>query len=229
MPWQGVIPLSPLDRTSSRALLDAITDGLDPIIAEKILGLGQDNPHLIEILVNDLRSNGEDALVSLSDGQNKWDWRAPETMNRALGGLLFGLPADANRLLDLIAVGERQITIGEAVKILGIDEKAAGASALKLLERGLVRFDGDSLSMKNELHKIYVRSRMNPDIRRFMHARLAKHVSADLPGHFDTTLEQAHHLLGAESIEEAVRREVQEEVLGKPADAMNRLLQPNRS
>ncbi len=201
MPWQSTIPLEPLDRAASRELLRAVAEDLDSELAERILELGQDNPHLIEILANDLRKNGEDAIVSRSDGS--WNWRAPDTMNRALGGILFGLTTNSQRVLDLIAVVERQIKVTDAVSVLNIGDAEVEVSAMELLERGLVRFDGEALAMKNELHKLYVRSRMNPDIRRFMHARLARQVSAS-PNGFDTALEQAHHLMRADSLTEAV-------------------------
>lgn len=217
MPWQSTLPLSPLDRESSRALLSAISENLESDLAERVLELGQDNPHMLEILINDLRENGDDAIVSLKGPKSEWKWRASGTMNQALTGLMVGLTANSRRLLDLVAVIERQITIAEAVRVLSIDEKAANSAALELLERGLVRFDGDALAMKNELHKIYVRSQMNPDMRRFIHARLAKDVAAEHPNYFDTTLEQAHHLLGAEAIPEAV-----EKVVGGASRALDR-------
>ena len=153
MPWQSTLPLSPLDRESSRALLSAISENLESDLAERVLELGQDNPHMLEILINDLRENGDDAIVSLKGPKSEWKWRASGTMNQALTGLMVGLTANSRRLLDLVAVIERQITIDEAVRVLSIDEKDAKSAALELLERGLWRSDGGALEMKKERPK----------------------------------------------------------------------------
>ena len=196
LPWTETVELHPLDRSQAVTLIrDLSTDAKPPgaEIRDAIVRLSQGNPYHIEVLLTDWRMHQEDSLVaaeSIGDGV-ALSWAPPEDLRAAFARQYGGLSADAQHVLQVLAVAGKAMSPHDVSSLLGLTEGASERVVLEMLDRGVGRVEEGRLSFKNELYRAYVYHAMGTDRRRYHHAQFAQRLAEGNP------LELVHHYIGA--------------------------------
>ncbi len=209
--WNRRVVLRPLSPEHARALIEVQTtdaDGPDCDIAGKMVELADGNPYLLEMLLSDWLRDRDHSLVAAEvrgDGTGA-RWRPPDTMRRAFRRQYHGLSGAAQRLLAVLAVAGRQMTVEEIGRLASLDAAAVDRATVEALDRGLLRVERGSLSFKNEIHRAFVYfASLTDDSRRYHHDRLAESLGHQARGDdFQRALEASHHLLRAGRPDDAV-------------------------
>jgi len=172
-PDRRELTVGPLTQAEARDLaLDLLgrADAPSRAAAHTLAKASQGNPFLLDELVKHLAGGG-----ALPDGRLE------------VGDVLYErvarLPADARRLLEVVAVAGRPIGLAEACKAAGLDPAARGAAASALRAGRLVR--GTGRPSREEVEPFH------DWVRRAVASRLPARASA------------AYHLLLAEALEAA--------------------------
>ena len=208
--WSHGVELEPLVTDQARALLTGLAESAGAVadpIRDKIVSLGQGNPYHIEILLADFRQHAAGSLVAADDAQGAPapDWRPPETMRIAFARHYEGLSADAQHLLQVMAVAGRAMEIAEITGMFGLEGAAADRPVLEIVESGVIRVEGGRVYFKNDLHRAYVYWAMTGDARKYHHGRLGSAFAASgSRGDFQRLLEGAHHFTRAGMRKDAI-------------------------
>jgi DNA-binding SARP family transcriptional activator/tetratricopeptide (TPR) repeat protein len=212
--WGGSLELAPLDRPQTVELLQHLSgeETINAQIRDTIVRLAGGNPYYVEMLLSDWRRHQAHSLVGAeSEGARPVvTWSPPESLRAAFAREYAGLSADAQHVLQLLAVAGRAVAATEGAEGLGLDAHGVDRASLELLDRGLVRVERGGLAFKNELHRAYVYYAMGGERRGYFHARVANSLSAATDTtDFQRILEASHHYISArmpaEACETAVR------------------------
>lgn len=199
--WHERLSLEPLPDEASRALIHGLCGGSRQghAVLAKIASLAEGNPHFIEMLVADWRRHAEASLaaVELASSVRIPRWQPPRTLRLAFARQYSGLSIDARHLLEVLATAGRSLTQEEASGWMEEPTHQSDMAVLELIERGIVRLDGNSLCFKNDLHRAYVYYAMPLETRKFHHARVGRGLLALGPTDFRAYLEAGHHFLRA--------------------------------
>ena len=207
--WHQTIDVNPLDDTHTRELIAALAEPdrpVDDAAVAKIVELAQGNPLLIEMLVADWLKSGPNSLVmaNIRGDRDHGDWRPLDTMRSALARQYAGLSDSAERLVRLLATAGRSLPLEVIPRLLALPSETVGSAVYALMERGILTLDGNAVCFKNDLHRAFVYSTLPEETRKYQHAHLAQHLSADKDRNdFQHALEASHHFLKAEWISEA--------------------------
>ncbi|MFC1640278.1 AAA family ATPase [Gemmatimonadota bacterium] len=207
--WQDTIDLRPLDDVQTTELISALSRSDDPVneaVLQKILELAEGSPLVTEMLVSDWNKSGAESLVMVNvrGEEDNMTWCPPDTMRSAFARQYDGLSKCAQRLAHLLATAGRRVSIEDTRRLLAVPSETLGAAVFTLIERGIVRLEGNALGFKNDLHRAFVYSTLPQETRRYQHAHLAQHLSAAKDqGEFQHALEASHHFLKAGWIDEA--------------------------
>jgi DNA-binding SARP family transcriptional activator/predicted DNA-binding transcriptional regulator len=208
--WQATADIPPLDVDNALALVDTLL-GDEPegdlMPRTTITQLAEGNPYLVEMLVSDWLSDPADSLVAAeARGEpTAAKWRPPDTMRQAFDKQYRGLFGNAERIVNLLAVAERRISVPEVASLLAITPQHVDRAVLELIKRGIVRAEMESLVFKNEMHRAFVYYAMSEESRVYLHGLLAR-VAAQrgAPDDFQSALEESHHCLKAGMIHRAI-------------------------
>jgi tetratricopeptide (TPR) repeat protein len=150
------------------------------------------------MLVSDwLRNAGQSLVAAHRRGEgNIGSLHLPDTMRRAFERQYHGLTTVAERMLHLMAVAGRRVSITEVHSLLGIAKPAANLAALELFDRGLVRLEDGRLGFTNELHRSYVYAAMPEESRKFYHGQMGEALATGCcAGDFQRLFESSQHFL----------------------------------
>lgn len=202
--------IPPLSKSLALRMIDRSCDGtpdMFPALRETIAQFALGNPYVIEMLISDWKRQGADSLAAAHSRAeyNSAHWEPPEAMRQIFGQQYRSLAADTERVLQLLAVARRKLSVSEIAALLHLPLKSIDQSALDLIRRGIVRVEQSCLCFKNELHRAFVYYAMSSASRSYHHVRLARLLSEqhDETG-FQRELEACSHLLDAGMIADAV-------------------------
>ena len=214
--WHSKLELPPLSLEEGRTLVAKLTQDLESEvdctrIRERITRLADGNPYFLEMLISDWRVHRGASLAASEahGGLTGTKWRPPDTLRLTFSRHYEGLRFRGRQALELLAVAGRAMNASELGELLGIARGKASRIVLEIIERGVLRLEGDAVSFKNELHRAFVYYAMADEARRYHHGRLAwmlmAHATASNPSSY---LEASHHFveagMGKEAIDSAV-------------------------
>jgi hypothetical protein len=190
-------PLS-IDEARSLALVAlGRNDRLAPAVAEAIARESGGNPLFIDELVQYVQAGAD--LADLATPGRGID------LERALGSRIAGLPDDARRMLEVIALAGQPLPQRWAFRAAGVDESEpailATLRASKLVRSNGPRLDDEVESFHDRIRESVV-SRLDPEARRDRHHRLAEVLEATGTTDPETL---AVHFIGMDRPESAAR------------------------
>ncbi len=214
--WQATVEIPSLDAGEARMLAKQLTEDLvncdryDEILTS-VTQLADGNPYFLESLISDWHAHGDDSLAATaSEGDMTGaKWRPPDALRLTFSRQYEGLGPTGRQVLELLAVSGRGMVASELGATLGVATAEASHVLWDIIQRGVLRLEGDAVSFKNELHRAFVYYAMSDESRRYHHARLARALmtpSGDAQLH--RALEASHHFVRA----------------GMPQDAMSSAL-----
>ena len=237
--WHESAVIPPLTTDDALEAVDTMLGDeprTDPPPRTTITQLAEGNPYLLEMLVSDWIRDPADSLVAAeARGEpTAAKWHPPDTMRRAFDRQYRGLFGNAERIVNLLAVAGRRISLAEVASMLAISAQHVDRAVLELIQRGIVRAEAEFLVFKNEMHRAFVYYAMSEESRVYLHGLLARVASQrGAPDDFQSALEESHHCLKAGMVDraiEAVMRGAELAVIhgaaGEAEKALNRVLGP---
>ncbi len=212
--WDDIVALDPLEPDHVRRMVaNLCEDGgpLDTRTLHAVVELAQGNPYLVEMLLSDWRRQPEESLVAahVRGDVTATRWRPPTTMQRVFERQHRGLSAEAERVLNLLAVAGRRLSTDDIRRLLRFDEATADGAYIQLLDRGVLRVEDGSLSFKNQVHRSFVYDAMAEGTRRLLHGKLGTMLArAPSAPEFQDQLGASHHFMRAAMPRQAVKAAV---------------------
>ncbi|MCZ6655273.1 MAG: AAA family ATPase, partial [Planctomycetota bacterium] len=209
--WDSRLELPALSLTESRDLVVRLTQALEnesrcEQIRERIARLADGNPYFLEMLISDWRVH-RDASLAASETNGDLTgtkWRPPDTLRLTFSRHYEGLRPKGRQVFELLAVAGRAMNADELGPLLGITADKASRLVLEIIERGVLRLEGDAVSFKNELHRAFVYYAMADESRRYHHGRLARVLIDGADSNVANYLEASHHFVHAGMVDDAM-------------------------
>ncbi|HWC74751.1 MAG TPA: AAA family ATPase, partial [Gemmatimonadales bacterium] len=208
--WRDTIELDSLAGRDALSLIRTLSPSSDETgsrIHETIARLSQGNPYHIEMLVDDWQTHQSESLAAAeaTGDATKISWTPPADLRAAFARHYGDLSADAQHVLQVLAVAGRAMAPRDVASMLGFDQGTSERVVLEMLDRGVGRVEHGQLSFKNELHRAYVYHAMEQDRRTYHHAQFAQRLAASNDrNQLHTMLELVHHAMHAGLEQQAV-------------------------
>ena len=210
--WQATVEIPSLDAGEAHMLAKQLTEDLVNLdrygeILTSVTQLGDGNPYFLESLISDWRAHGDASLaVTASEGDMTGSkWRPTDALRLTFSRQYQGLGPTGRQVLELLAVSGRGMVASELGATLGMATAETSHVLWDIIQRGVLRLEGDAVSFKNEFPRAFVYYAMSDESRRYHHARLARALmtpSSDTQPH--RALEASHHFVQARMSREAM-------------------------